>query len=325
MPPLVSIIIPCYNAERWLLETLGSAMAQTWSNKEIIVVDDGSTDKSWAIVQSFQSVHLKTIQQVNQGASAARNRGLQEAQGDFIQFLDADDLLSPRKIETQISRLQDASPGTLAVCGTVHFWDGNEPHTGNVQADPYFLGDSDRPVEWLVRLLGGEGKHSMVQPAAWLTPRGVVEAIGEWDEQLSLDDDGEYFARAVLTSAGIRFSADCVTYYRKYRNQSSLSGAKSARHHRSALRSIDLKAQHLFQRTDSEAAKRAIARCYMDCAYQAYPDCADITERALQRIQDLDVAADPPQIGGWRGEVLKSILGWKLARRLSVTYHRWAS
>ncbi len=95
MKPLVSILIPCYNAEAWLAQTLESALAQTWSPTEIIVVDDGSKDRSLEIAKAFEPRGVKVISQHNQGASAARNRAFQESQGDFIQYLDADDLLAP--------------------------------------------------------------------------------------------------------------------------------------------------------------------------------------------------------------------------------------
>ena len=105
MKPLVSILIPAYNAEQWLAETLQSALAQTWQNKEIIVVNDGSTDCSASVARQFESCGVKVISQENKGASAARNRAFQEAKGDFIQYLDADDLLAPDKIERQVQLL----------------------------------------------------------------------------------------------------------------------------------------------------------------------------------------------------------------------------
>ncbi|HET7537953.1 MAG TPA: glycosyltransferase, partial [Candidatus Didemnitutus sp.] len=105
MSPLVSIIIPCYNAERWLAATLESALAQTWSAKEIIFVNDGSTDRSLALARSFESRSVRVIDQPNRGASAARNAGLRAAQGELFQFLDADDLLSRGKVAAQVALL----------------------------------------------------------------------------------------------------------------------------------------------------------------------------------------------------------------------------
>src|SRR5690349_12910162 len=101
---LVSILIPAFNAERWLGETIESALNQTWPSKEIIIVDDGSADDTLRVARSFASSTVKVISQENSGACAARNRALAEAQGDFVQWLDADDLLAPDKIARQLER-----------------------------------------------------------------------------------------------------------------------------------------------------------------------------------------------------------------------------
>ncbi len=127
MQPLVSIIIPFYNAERYLSATLQSAIDQTWNNKEIIVVDDGSTDRSIELITNFKSDKVKLYQQQNKGAAAARNLGLSHAKGEYVQFLDADDLLSKDKIEKQVLALQN-HPDQVAVCSTVHFKDDEDPY-----------------------------------------------------------------------------------------------------------------------------------------------------------------------------------------------------
>jgi glycosyltransferase involved in cell wall biosynthesis len=101
-PTLVSILIPAYNAEKWIAHTIKSAVAQDWPNKEIIIVDDGSSDKTFNFAKRFESSNIKVLSQENSGASAARNKALSLAQGDYIQWLDADDLLAPDKISKQI-------------------------------------------------------------------------------------------------------------------------------------------------------------------------------------------------------------------------------
>ena len=112
--PLASIIIPSFNSAQWLGKTVESALAQTWPEKEIIVVDDGSTDGSLALARHFESQGVRVATQSNAGAAAARNTGLKIARGDYLQFLDADDLLAPDKLERQIRRLQaDGSEYTL--------------------------------------------------------------------------------------------------------------------------------------------------------------------------------------------------------------------
>src|SRR6476646_5825112 len=88
--PLVSILIPAYNKEAWINETIESALAQTWKNKEIIIVDDRSTNKTLEIVRRFQRKTIKVVAQENQSACSARNKAYSIAQGAYIQWLDAD-------------------------------------------------------------------------------------------------------------------------------------------------------------------------------------------------------------------------------------------
>src|SRR5438128_899411 len=99
--PLVSILIPCYNAERWIGEAISSALAQTWSEKEIIVVDDGSTDGSLQQIRKFDGL-VRWETGPNRGGNAARNRLLELAKGEWLQYLDADDYLLPDKIAKQM-------------------------------------------------------------------------------------------------------------------------------------------------------------------------------------------------------------------------------
>src|SRR5271154_7117490 len=110
MKPLVSILIPAYNAEAWISDTLRSALAQTWERKEIIVVDDGSKDQTLAVARRFESesdcVHVFT--QENQGAAATRNKAFSLCKGDYVQWLDADDLISPEKIARQMEAIGDS-------------------------------------------------------------------------------------------------------------------------------------------------------------------------------------------------------------------------
>jgi glycosyltransferase involved in cell wall biosynthesis len=99
---LVSILIPCYNAERWVAQAIGSALAQTWSDKEIIVVDDGSTDRSLDVIRKFEG-RIRWETGPNRGGNVARNRLLELARGDWLQYLDADDYLLPHKIAQQMN------------------------------------------------------------------------------------------------------------------------------------------------------------------------------------------------------------------------------
>src|ERR1039458_1119717 len=95
MKPLVSILIPAYNAEEWIGDTIRSSVGQTWPRKEIIVVDDGSRDRTAEVARRFASKEVAVASVKNQGAASARNHALRLCQGDYIQWLDAADLLAP--------------------------------------------------------------------------------------------------------------------------------------------------------------------------------------------------------------------------------------
>ena len=117
MEPIVSIIIPCYNAEKWVAEAVQSALDQTWAKKEVIVIDDGSTDRSLDVIKTFAG-KIRWETGPNRGGNIARNRGLDLARGDWLQYLDADDYLLPDKVARQIHFLS-AHPETDLVFGPV--------------------------------------------------------------------------------------------------------------------------------------------------------------------------------------------------------------
>src|SRR5262245_23729785 len=165
--PTVSIIIPCYNAEPWLAATLESALAQTWPAKEIILVNDGSRDGSLALARRFEARGGRVIDQPNAGASAARNHGLRIARGEFIQFLDADDLLSPGKIAAQVALLAQRPAGTIASCRWGRFT--TDPAQTRFVDDAVYRDFT--AVDFLV-LAGDTG--AMMHPSAWLVPRAVA-------------------------------------------------------------------------------------------------------------------------------------------------------
>src|SRR5262249_17267514 len=118
---LVSCIVPVFNGERYLGETLDSILAQTYRPREIIVVDDGSTDGTAAVVAAYGK-RVTSVWQANAGEMAARNRGLTRARGEFIAFLDADDLWHPEKLARQIARFQERPEIDLSFTRFQNFW-----------------------------------------------------------------------------------------------------------------------------------------------------------------------------------------------------------
>src|ERR1700730_4939461 len=110
--PLISVLIPCYNASHFVGETLESVFRQSWPNLEVVVVNDGSTDDSADVIRRFARPNLVFLDQNNLGAAASRNAAFEASRGNYVQFLDADDLLSQDKLALQMERLQDA-PGCI--------------------------------------------------------------------------------------------------------------------------------------------------------------------------------------------------------------------
>jgi glycosyltransferase involved in cell wall biosynthesis len=208
MDPLVSILIPAYNVERWIRDSLASALVQTWRRKEIIVVDDGSSDRTLEIARSFSSRKVLVVSQENQGASSARNRALSLCQGDFIQWLDADDLLAPDKIRRQIEcSFECQDPGILFSAEWGYF----AHRTAHARFRPTPLWNDLTPAEWLIRKMS---YNLHMQTATWLVSRQLTQATGPWDVRLVNDNDGEYFCRAILASNGVRFVRGAKVYYR---------------------------------------------------------------------------------------------------------------
>ncbi len=313
MTPLVSILVPAYNAAPWIGETLASALAQTHPRCEIVVVDDGSRDETFARAREIAARHpgrIQVVSQANSGAASARNHALRLARGDFVQYLDADDLLSPRKIERQLARLSAAPAGALATCRWGRF--ETDPAAARfVDADVF----SDfTPVDWLLLHVA---ECRMMHPAAWLCPRAVIDTAGPWDERLSLNDDGEYFARVVLASSGLVFTpaADSASYYR-----SGLGGSLSRRRSSAALvslsRSIELVASHLSAREDSPRVRAALATYWQRLAYELYPDAPRESRRAEAEAVRLGGSALEAPMGG-RLRLVSRITGWRLAYRLA--------
>ncbi len=306
--PLVSIIVPCHNARPWLAETLASALALTWPEKEIIVVDDGSTDGSLALARSWEPRGVRVVGQPNQGASAARNHGLRLARGEFVQFLDADDLLSPDKIARQVELLAVRPAGNVASCAWGRF--RSDPATAQFTDDAVFRDFA--PLDFLV-LAGDTGV--MMHPSAWLVPRAVVDAAGPWDETLSLNDDGEYFCRVLLAGTGIAFAAGARSYYRSGL-PGSLSQQRAERSRRSQFRSIELIAQHLLAAEGSPRTRRASAGHFQRFLHDFFPFPADLMRRAEERVVALGGATDTQPPMGPKTAALARLIGWRNVWRL---------
>lgn len=174
--PLVSVVIPVYNGEQHIAETLRSVEAQDYRPLDIVVVDDGSIDETAGIVQSFPDVRY--FRQENQGNGLARNRGLKEAKGEIIAMLDADDLWEPDKLTRQVGYLLDNPQTGYAICKMEFFVDGN----GKAPA-------------WLNQDIFKEPRNCYL-PSALVVRRSALEDVGSFDEDFWYGNDSDWFFRA---------------------------------------------------------------------------------------------------------------------------------
>ena len=303
--PMVSVLIPCYNAERWIGQTLNSVLEQTCPNLEIIVVDDGSTDGSTDVVRSFEGRDVRLVRQANAGASSARNRALACANGDYIQFLDADDLISSDKIAAQVARLA-AAPHAVATCRWGRFYGPPTEAKFEMREEWHDLD----AIDWLLATWHDGG--GMLFPAQWLIPRSVVEAVGPWREDLTLNDDGEYFTRVVLAAGRVLFCESGQAYYRSGIG-GSLSTTRSLSGWVSGYRAIESSAERVLQADSAPHVAEALSRLWQTYAHSAYPHARDLANRALAEAARLSDVAVKPE-GGKVFHAAMAVFGWKAAR-----------
>ena len=300
--PLVSVIMPAFNAAQWIRESISSVITQSYSHLEIIVIDDGSTDNTSLAVAEFTDPRIQLISQTQRGAASARNAGLAVATGKFIQFLDADDLLSDRKIERQITALNSEPENTVASCEWVHF------ENGRIRKPDQSAGWRERdPIQWLVQSLRGGG---MMQPAGWLTPRTVIDRAGVWDERLTLHDDGEFFARVLASAKSNIFVDDATVLYRE--NPRGLSRQRSRKAAESAFAVCTARHTIIASRRNDRDALAAVATQYAQFAYEFAFSAPDLSAKALHAIETLAEPVDAI-VGGPAFRLLTRMAGFPTA------------
>ena len=315
MNPLISILIPAYNAERWIAETIRSALAQTWLRKEIIIVDDGSDDQTLAIARQFASKNVSVVTQENQGASTARNRALTLSQGEFIQWLDADDVLSPDKVAKQIqASSRHNNKQTLLSCRWAYFYH----RLDGAKFTPTSLWCDLSPVEWLIRKMG---QNLHMPPATWLVTRELTEAAGPWDERLSLDDDGEYFCRVILASDAIQFVPEGKVFYRKSGFSSLSSWDHSLKKLESQLRSMQAHVAYVRSLENSERVRAACLNYLQIRFIHFYPEQIALIEQLQQLAATLGGRLDIPQLP-WKYSLMQKILGWTVTKQFRHCYNQ---
>ena len=312
--PLVSICMPCYNAGKYVAEALDSVLAQTYPNLEIIVVNDGSKDDSAEVLERYRSKRVKVIHQENAGQCAAANRAYSESKGDYIKFFDADDLLSPGFIEAQMRRLNGRTDAVASARWGRFF---NDDLT-TFQLNPESVWKDVAPADWLVE--SWINARAMMQCALWLIPRAILEKTGLWDEQLSLINDFEFFARVLCGAKEVLFCEDATLYYRSGM-QASLSAEKSRKGYESQCESISRGTSYLLAQRSDVRAKLACANTCQQAYYDFYPKHRDLCKKMAERISACG-GSDLQPAGGRGFQILRRMFGWKAAKRIMLLLGR---
>lgn len=203
--PSVTVVIPAYNASSFIEETIASVLSQTFTNFEVLVVDDGSTDDTAAIIDriSQQDKRVQLISQSNQGVSVARNHGLQAAQGELIAFLDSDDLWLPNKLEVHVRHFAKNSRLGMSY-GIVGFMDADGKPTAQ-QSNPRLIGLTP---EYLY------SENPAVTPSNAVIRKEALLQVGGFDKTLSGCADAELFLRLAYNGWQVEGLNHVLIWYR---------------------------------------------------------------------------------------------------------------
>lgn len=309
--PLITIITPFFNSQLHLESTIKSALSQTYKNIEYILVDDGSRDKSLQIANSFQDERIKIIQQENKGQCAATNVALREAQGEYIQFLDSDDIMSPEKTQNQFDSIAKYEGTALGVSKWAFFHSDIE----NIvfSNEPVFK--STDPIDWLCALMSND---TMMHTNSYLIPRLVLEKGDTYfNESLSLNIDFEFFTRMALASNQIDYCSTALSYYRK-----GVKGSKtyspSFSKQQSALKARTLAIQNLLSKENSIRTREA-SRMAITLLTFSYPKLLKDSKMVLEKLNLNNFLNFKGKYFG----ILVEIFGFDNAIRLRGIYSRF--
>lgn len=308
--PLVSILIPAYNSGKWLGETIQSAINQSWNNKEIIIVDDGSTDNTFNIAKKFESKSVKVLTQKNSGACVARNHALSISQGDFIQWLDSDDILHKDKIKKQLEN-NDVDKSSMVLHSSA--WGRFYYDINKAKFESNILWQDLHPIDWLIYNIG----HGFfIHPAAWLVSRKITQTAGMWNESLLKNQDGEYFSRVAASSEMVKFHPNAFCYYRRGL-LSSVSSNRTLAAFESLSKANNLSLDLLLKMEDSDRTRKACINFLQRFVHKNFYVDSDCLTENKKRILALGGELKLPE-KSFQFRIVKNLLGVEKANRLKL-------
>lgn len=314
--PLVSICMPVYNGARFLSYTIDNILAQSYCNIELIIVDDGSTDDSYNIAREYidkcENVKVRVFSQLNRGAFAARNRALKESTGEYIMFMDCDDLISHHKIQQQIDILREYDPYAIVSCEWDIFY-------SNIKEAAFpnrcIYKNYYNPIDMLIEMLN---KGEMMLISCWMMSRELIKRVGFWDCRFTINDDGVYFAKVLASASKVIFCPNARVYYRRGHTSLSTCDIFSETKLTALFESYKEQGKILLTKVKSADAYSGVARNFALVMCNAQFN-SSIYENAKEEIIKLGLQPSHP-LKGSRADLICKIIGFETYLRLRSLY-----
>ncbi len=303
--PLASVVIPCYNCEQYLEKTIQSVKAQTYPNMELVLVDDGSNDGTRAIIEQHKSDAVCHFGP-NRGASAARTTGTELASGNYIQYLDADDVLRSEALETRISALEAESADVAYSAYRRLQWEEDHWTEGQVVEK---IMEEVHPDPEIATF-----RQFWLPPVALTYSRRIVDKIGDWNEDLPVIQDARFLQDAAFHGGEFVKVDSVLGEYRDHKE-----GSLSTNDRRAFNRDIWVNARQIEERWRecqgqlTGAQREALAAVYDHCGRTLFGVDRAIYFQAVRRVKKLDVSALSDRLRMYRHA--EKMLGYTLASR----------
>lgn len=309
--PLVSVCIPLYNAVEYIEETLERILKQSYTNIEIVVIDDHSADDSYAVAKSFESDKLKVYRNIKKGGNSARNYAFKKSRGSYIKFMDADDYCSETMIENQLNRLlKDGTNDTLVFSPLRMLYRNGDIHDPERTIDH----DYEPGIELVINIWNAVGFNC---PHSHLMHRQLVDRSGGWNENLIKNQDGEYFARVASNADKALVVMGDYAMWRQ--TEKGVSVKSSLESHSSVLESYGIVINLIRSYKDTEDNKDICAKIISSYVSNFYFQLKPLMPKVFQILKDLDRPITLPNRKIYN--VLSKFLGWKLAIIVKIRFN----
>jgi glycosyltransferase involved in cell wall biosynthesis len=306
---LVSICIPAFNAEAFISKTMACLAEQTYQNKEIIVVDDHSTDNTFKTLNYFAHnfPFVKVIKAQKKGAAAARNQAFKESSGNYIIFFDADDLVDPDFVEKQVDKIKNHK-NAVVIANWGRFFNND---LSTYKEDHHIIKKKLSYKEWILGYWRNVRHHT--PPGRLIFSRQLIAKTNLWDEELTLNDDFQFYNELFFHCDSIIHN-DVNFYYRS--GFDSLSGKKTERHYLSSFKSLKAGISlALLKYSNNAEVKLCCANMYQNLLFEIYPQFEGLAAQVKDELKLLPTPDFKYPCGGF-SKIATKMIGWKLTKKL---------